>query len=351
MLKRILLLMSSVMLAYGLGVTPVLAQEKVLEMWISSDKSEWSEAMVEEFNKEGHGFTMKLTIIPVNDFLSKLGVAAASGTMPDITTIDASRAVKFIVEGHFLDLTDKINALLYEDDLIQADLDMGTYPRPGGRLHQLPYWLAIQHLIWNKDLFRKAGLDPEKGPGDIFEMQEMIEKVRALGDDIYGYYYSEGCGGCMVFTNWGPITWASGGTFINEDSTEATFLQPIHKRVAEFLRWAHVEGHVPASAETDKGEVFFSVFKGGKIGMQGIGSFVMAEVLKGDIDFDIGSTPGIYGGKSSWIGGDGVVIPSTSKYTEEAWEYITWVLSKETQMKYYAAKNHIPVRTDLWIRR
>ncbi len=73
MLKKILLLMSSVMLVYGLGVTSILAQEKVLEMWISSNNSEWSEAMVEEFNKEGHGFTMKLTIIPVADFLPSWG--------------------------------------------------------------------------------------------------------------------------------------------------------------------------------------------------------------------------------------------------------------------------------------
>jgi multiple sugar transport system substrate-binding protein len=350
--KKTLLLISSVLLAYGMVVTPVLAQEKVLEMWISSNNSEWSEALVEEFNKEGHGFTVKLTIIPVADLETKLGIAAASGTMPDINTIDASHAQKFIVEGHFLDLTDKINALPYKDALIQADLDMGTYPWPGGRLHQLPYWLAVSHLVWNKDLFRKAGLDPEKGPRDIFEMMEMIEKVSALGDDIYGYYYSGACNGCMIFTNWGPITWASGGTFVNEDSTEATFLQPIHKRVAEFLRWAYVEGHVPASAETDKGTGFLSVFNGGKIGMQGAGSFVMDGFLKaekeGKINFGVGPIPGIYGGKNAWIGGDGVVIPSTSKYPEEAWEYIKWVLSKETQMKHYAAKNHVPVRTDLW---
>ena len=243
--------------------------------------------------------------------------------MPDITTIDASRAVKFVVEGHFLDLTDKSNALLYKDHLIQADLDMGTYPWPGGRLHQLPYWLAAQHLVWNKDLFRKADLDPEKGPKDISEMMEMIKKVSALGDDIYGYYYSGACNGCMIFTNWGPILWASGGTFVNEDSTEATFLHPMHKKVAEFLRWTYVEGHVPASAETDKGTGFLSVFNGGKIGMQGAGSFVMDGFLKGDIDFGVGPMPGINGGKSAWIGGDGVVIPSTSKYPEEAWEYIT----------------------------
>jgi ABC-type glycerol-3-phosphate transport system substrate-binding protein len=38
----------------------------------------------------------------------------------------------------------------------------------------------VSVLLWNKDLFRKAGLDPEKGPTTMQEVYEDATKIRAV---------------------------------------------------------------------------------------------------------------------------------------------------------------------------
>ena len=40
----------------------------------------------------------------------------------------------------------------------------------------------------SKDLFKKAGLDPEKPPTSLAEISEYAKKITALGDGNYGYY-------------------------------------------------------------------------------------------------------------------------------------------------------------------
>jgi ABC-type glycerol-3-phosphate transport system substrate-binding protein len=46
----------------------------------------------------------------------------------------------------------------------------------------------VSILIRNKDLFNPAGLDPDKPPATLAEIHEDAKKIRALGDDIYGFY-------------------------------------------------------------------------------------------------------------------------------------------------------------------
>lgn len=54
-------------------------------------------------------------------------------------------------------------------------------------------------LAWNKTLFREAGLDPEKPPQTVSEIQKMAAKIGALGDETYGFYLSGLCPGCRIF--------------------------------------------------------------------------------------------------------------------------------------------------------
>ena len=68
-------------------------------------------------------------------------------------------------------------------------------------------------LIWNKKLFKQAGLDPEKGPTTWAEIEQDAEKVNALGNGVSGFYFSGACGGCNAFT-FMPLVWASGGEIL-----------------------------------------------------------------------------------------------------------------------------------------
>ena len=76
-------------------------------------------------------------------------------------------------------------------------------------------------LFWNKDLFKEAGLDPEKAPASLTELAEAAKKIQALNKPgTYGTATGLNCGGCLVFT-WFPSVWASGEQVMNPEGTES----------------------------------------------------------------------------------------------------------------------------------
>ncbi|MEM7343477.1 MAG: sugar ABC transporter substrate-binding protein [Chloroflexota bacterium] len=319
-----------------------------LTFWSRDTNATQLQALVDGWN-ETHDNQIELTLIPAGDFLSKLGVAIAAGEPPDIAAIDSSRIPKFASEGQLLDITDQATALPYFDHFIEADIETVTYPKIGGRLHGIPFFLDNSVLIYNKDLFRQAGLDPERPPANRAEMQEAIEKITALGDDIYGFYFSGACSGCMIFTS-APQVWASGGDFLSEDGSAATLDDPELHELLKFYRWMVTEGHVPASAEGDNGSGWTTLFTAGQIGMQGTNSVGLSSIVNDHPDLDFGTAvwPGREGGTSSWVGGDSITIPADSEHPDEAWEFLKWLSSREAQTTYYTDLNYLPIRTDLF---
>ena len=69
-----------------------------------------------------------------------------------------------------------------------------------GRIYGVPLYADVSALFWNKDLFRKAGLDPEKPPTSLAEIREYADKITALGGDVKGYFLPGSCAGCNIFT-------------------------------------------------------------------------------------------------------------------------------------------------------
>ena len=260
MVKRLLLLISSVLLAYGLGVAPVLAKE--ITLWSRDTNQAQLRALVDAWN-ETHETQIKLTLAG-SDFESKLGLAMAAGAPPDIVPIEVTQFPKFSSEGHVLDITDQARALPYFDHLIKAHTAQATYPKVGGRVYGISFFPDTAVLVYNKDLFEQAGLDPENPPlSTRAEMKEAIERITALGDDIYGFYSSFLCNGCNMFSML-PQIWASGGDVLNEDSTAATFDDPEVAAFYEFYRELWTSGQLPPSAGADTGSGYITLFQAGK---------------------------------------------------------------------------------------
>ncbi|MDR1994501.1 extracellular solute-binding protein, partial [Azonexus sp.] len=63
---------------------------------------------------------------------------------------------------------------------ISSDLKAGVVDGRG-RLVALPLVYSTPVLFYNKNAFRKAGLDPEQPPATWFEMQGMLDKLQSAG--------------------------------------------------------------------------------------------------------------------------------------------------------------------------
>ena len=60
-------------------------------------------------------------------------------------------------------------------------------------------------MVWNKALYKEAGLDPEQGPKSIAEFTEQAKKVAALNKDgVAGSYLAGQSGGALSSTSSRP---------------------------------------------------------------------------------------------------------------------------------------------------
>lgn len=57
-----------------------------------------------------------------------------------------------------------------------------------GKQYGLPGNFSNVVLVYNKDLFDQAGIDYPTADWTQDDVQTAAEAIRALGDDIYGYY-------------------------------------------------------------------------------------------------------------------------------------------------------------------
>lgn len=322
-------------------VTP---EAVTLSLWTRSAMKPVIEDLVKVWNASQKN-QIEVMIIPDFEFVPKFATAVEGGVPPDIVSIDLIYVPQFAALGQMTDITDMAKQMPFFDKLSPSHVRLATYE---DRLYALPFSAEGSVLLYNKGLFEKAGLDPEKPPTNWDEMYDAAKKITALGDDIYGFYFSGACAGCNAFT-FLPLIWASGGDVLSEDGSKATLTDPNVKAALEFYRKMWVEKLIPEGAKVDTGADFLGAFTTGKIGMVGSGAFSIS-VLKKDhpeIEFGISYLPGQKGGYSSFAGGDSIGIPKGSKFVKEAFEFIEWVLSDEVQLEQFAKRDHLPVRTDL----
>ena len=101
------------------------------------------------------------------------------------------------------------------------------------KTYSLPINYYTEGLIYNRDLFTKAGLDPNKPPTTWDEVEADAAKISALGGGVTGYEdYSGGNTGGWHFA--GELD-SLGGQMVNADGTKAAFNSDQGKQVLQRL--------------------------------------------------------------------------------------------------------------------
>lgn len=319
-----------------------LAQKK-LTMWSRSSSEAFMPPLVKAFNA-AHKTQIELQIVPTGEMVQKYAIAAAGGSAPDLLSLDLVYTTAFASAGQLQDLTDFAKGLPYFAHLSKAHVGAATWQN---RIYGLPMSADASVLLYNKKLFKRAGLDPEKGPTNWAEIESYAGKVNALGGDIRGFYFSGACGGCNAFT-FMPLIWASGGDILVDGGKRATLDTPQMRSAVELYRGLVAKGYVPESAKTDAGANFFGGFATDRIGMSPIGAFAIGNLIKNypAIEFGVTFLPGKDGGTSSFAGGDNFVVTAGRKNMDAVGEFLNFVYSVEGQTL-LAKLGSLPTRGDV----
>ncbi|MBB4191345.1 multiple sugar transport system substrate-binding protein [Rhizobium aethiopicum] len=323
-------------------VSAASAAENV-EMWVRSGIGDAFKKVVEAYNSS-HENKVVMTEVPFSELVQKYATAIAGGQAPDALSMDLIYNPAFAAAGQLEDLTDWAKSLPYFNSLSPSHVRLGTYQ---DKIYGLPLSVETSVFAWNKDLYKKAGLDPEKAPDNWDEITANAEKIRALGDDTYGFYFSGGgCGGCMIFT-FTPLTWGAGADILSADSKKATLDTPQMRKAVDIYRNMVKKDLVPAGAASDNGTNFLT-FTNGKIGQQSLGAFAIGTLVTQhpEINFGVTLIPGVDGKPSSFAGGDNFVITKGTKKIDAVKEFLEYIYSMDGQ-KIMAKYGSLPTRGDI----
>lgn len=335
----------SLLAATMLGLLGSTAMAQNMTMWVRESAADPGQLMVDLWNA-GHESQIELTAIPDNQLVTKLATSMRAGDAPDLVSFDLIYMPDFMKAGFLTDLTDQLAADPNYANHVQAYKDIATYE---DRVYGVGFTPDVSILVWNKDLFRQAGLDPEVPPTTIYEIHEMATQITASGDDTYGFYFAGSCPGCNIFVS-SPLMVAGGATILPRNADDLALQGDAIRVVLDEYRMMWEEGLIPASAEVDAGENFVAAFTNGNVGIAGTGGFLLSLMERNFPDFDYGVAllPGLEPGQvSAFVGGDVVAIPAEGANEAAAREFVTWVLSDEAQLEGLAKNSILTTRTDL----
>ncbi|MFF7294111.1 ABC transporter substrate-binding protein [Microbacterium sp. NPDC008134] len=311
-----------------------------LTLWTRAPIERQANLLVDAYNAS-HENQVELTVVPNDDYVAKVGAAAGSGGLPDLFAADIVYVPNWVEQGLFQDISEQIDGLDYKDAINPGHLSAGTLD---GKEHVLPFALDLSMLFWNKELFAEAGLDPEKAPATLEEFSAAAQAVQALDKpDVYGTATGLNCGGCLVFT-WFPSVWASGDQVMNDDGTES--LLDSDSAQAVYDTWAELQdaGAVLPSSTDETGPTWTAAFSEGKVGVMPFPATLLPSL---EFDAGVAGIPGVDGGASTFVGGDGIGVSKDSKKSAQAWNFLQWMMSEEAQVEVLAKDGNAVSRSDL----
>ena len=131
-----------------------------ITMWSRAATQARAEALVKAYNAS-HKNQVDVTFVPTDDYQTKVGAAAAANGLPDLFSADVVFMPNWTSAGLFQDITDRIATLPFAADIVRGAIAASTWD---GKKYGLPFVVDLSVWMYNKKLFKQAGLDPEKPP-------------------------------------------------------------------------------------------------------------------------------------------------------------------------------------------
>ncbi len=312
---------------------------------------------------------IEVEMVVISRIETKLLVASAGGNPPDVAGFYTARVPAYADKGALVDLTE----LAKKDGLDRADYVEHYYDLSvhRDRLWGLPTTPASVALHWNKRLFREAGLDPEKPPETLEQLDEMAEKLTKWEVTLPGGKKEVRTGYLpdvpasekrllqLGFLPGEPDWWSYGwgfvfgGQLVEGDKITAASAENIraYKWVASYSKKIGVDAIKRFRSGFGNFGTAENPFLSSRLAMQIQGVWMYNFIKKfadgmpwGAAPFPAPSDrPDLRGVANSEA--DNLVIPAASKHPKEAWEFVKYVQSQPVMEQLcLGQRKHSPLR-------
>ncbi|HBF38747.1 MAG TPA: ABC transporter substrate-binding protein [Firmicutes bacterium] len=307
------------------------------------------EALWAEFEKANPDIVIKHVDNPSTNYQQVFTTGMAGGSGPDITTATSYPMMPgFVKQGFCLDLTSMWRKYSDRNQFLPSSLAAGTI---NGKIYGVPHDMYVMGLMYNKDRFKEAGIDPVNPPKNWAEFATAAQKLTNRAKQQYGY--------ALLGMDWGDwffeyYVWQAGGDLTKKNADGSCTLQFTSKSTIaalqyyKDLKWKYncVQDNVLQGFDENRTD-----FVQGRAAMSLAATDWFSWLVGAGIDLNkIGFTqiPAGPSGKSpSQTGGSYWIInPTISKEKQvAAFKFITFMSSKqalERVLKYQADNGIMP---------
>jgi multiple sugar transport system substrate-binding protein len=318
-----------------------------ITIWYSNNAQEvaWGKAMVEAWNADHPDERVKGQEIPAGKSSEEvIGAAITAGTAPCLVFNTAPSAVgQFQKQGGLVDLTTFKGGESYIKDRSGDNADQ--YQAADGGYYQLPWKANPVMIFYNKDMFARAGLDPEKPALSTYD--DFLATSKALVDSgaaPFAIYPSPTSQFFQTQFDFLPLFAAeTGGKGLVEDG-KATFAGKEAQDVANF--WKTLYGEGLAGKEQYQGDAFAD----GKAAMAIVGPWAIS-VYKGKVNWGASPVPtkdGIAADETyTFSDAKNIGLYSACKNQGTAWDVLKFATSEEQDGQLLELTGQMPIRSDL----
>lgn len=176
--------------AAPMSIDPSAPVPQVGELTFVSGQQSQNGALLQElftdFNDRATGNTVRLQINNDSDVQTaeKVLIDAAAGQLPDAVRV-TNATYRLLVDAGITQPTEFCfagNPALNR----QLDADLLAATKVNGVGHQIPWYVTPNALLYNAELFRRAGLDPDTPPRTLNEVHTAAKAIAKLGGGIAG---------------------------------------------------------------------------------------------------------------------------------------------------------------------
>jgi multiple sugar transport system substrate-binding protein len=288
----------------------------------------------DRFNKENtKKIKVAMDIMPWANMLEKLAVSVSTKTGPTLILLGIENIPEYSQSGGILPLDDFwTRSGLNKANYAQNVLETFTYK---GGTYGIPMQYNTHYLYWNKDLFKEAGLDPDRPPKTISELKEYAKKLTKPEKEQYGFGFPADS---VYITN---FLWSNGGDWLTRDNKRSAFNSSTS---VEVLRMLQDFAKMKATPLGMSGGDLDNLLYAGKLAMYMNGPWLINGCRQKGLNFGIDSIPAADNGNKQFAG-TGVAFMVTSSANAEqktaAYECIKYWLSKDV-LKEWTLRNGVP---------
>ncbi|MDD5449432.1 MAG: extracellular solute-binding protein [Candidatus Omnitrophica bacterium] len=309
------------------------AEEPVtLTLWEFSAGESLMRNLIDKFQKENPDIKVNLQQLTWEYGLDKFVMSLAAGNAPDVCELGTTWISKFASSGILLDITENVKDVKEKYFL----WDFASYDN---RVYGIPWLAGTRVVFYNKDLFIKAGLDPERPPQT---WQELLDAAKKIHDPKKGIWGFSVCAGEpeSPWQEFLPFAWSNGARVLSPDLKKSALDSPQMVEALKFYQSISRYSLIERQSQINE------LFAEGKIGIQISGSWNMRLIsrINPGLRFGLSFIPRSSEGGPEGIafsGGELFVITKNSRHPREALELIRFLTARENVMEVVSIQQNV----------